>query len=93
LSIYVQLYAVLGGLEFYILGPAIGALIMTFVPEYLRIVKEWEPIITGILLLAVILFSPGGILGTIKSPQALNMSNLRSLVERLRALLARNKNG
>jgi len=93
LSIYVQLYAVLGGLEFYILGPAIGALVMTFVPEYLRIVKEWEPIITGILLLAVILFFPGGILGTIKSPQALNMGNLRSIFKSLKSRLARNKNG
>ena len=93
LSIYVQLYAVLGGLEFYILGPAIGALVMTFVPEYLRIVKEWEPIITGALLLIVILFFPGGILGTIKSPRALNMSNLQSLLKRLKARMNRNKNG
>jgi branched-chain amino acid transport system permease protein len=91
LSIYVQLYAVLGGLEFYILGPAIGALVMTFVPEYLRIVKEWEPIITGVLLLIVILFFPGGILGTIKSPQAWNMSNPRSLLKRLKARLLHNK--
>lgn len=93
LSIYVQLYAVLGGLEFYILGPAIGALVMTFVPEYLRIVKEWEPIITGVLLLVVILFFPGGILGTIKSPQALNMNSLRSILKSLKARLARNNDG
>ena len=93
LSIYVQLYAVLGGLEFYILGPAVGALVMTFVPEYLRIVKEWEPIITGALLLIVILFFPGGILGTVKSPRALNMSNLQSGLKRLKARLAGNKNG
>jgi len=84
---------VLGGLEFYILGPATGALVMTFVPEYLRIVKEWEPIITGVLLLVVILFFPGGILGTIKSPQALNMHNLRSLFKSLKARLTRNNDG
>jgi branched-chain amino acid transport system permease protein len=64
-SIYIQLYAVLGGLEFYIMGPAVGAVIMTFVPEYLRVVKEYEPIVTGVLLLLVILFFQGGILGTI----------------------------
>lgn len=93
LSIYVQLYAVLGGLEFYILGPAIGALVMTFVPEYLRVVKEWEPIITGVLLLVVILFFPGGILGTIKGPRALNMNNLQSLLKRLKARLPQNKSG
>jgi branched-chain amino acid transport system permease protein len=67
LSIYIQLYAVLGGLEFYILGPAIGAVVMTFIPEYLRVVKEVEPIITGLLLLVIILFFPGGILGSIKN--------------------------
>jgi branched-chain amino acid transport system permease protein len=65
-SILIQLYAVLGGLEFPIFGPAIGAVIMTFVPEMLRIAKEIEPIITGVLLLIIILFFPGGLLGTIK---------------------------
>ena len=93
LSIYVQLYAVLGGLEFYILGPAVGALVMTFVPEYLRIVKEWEPIITGVLLLVVILFFPGGILGTIRSPRALNMDNLQSLLGRFKGRTHTNKKG
>lgn len=69
LSIYIQLYSVLGGLEYYILGPAIGALIMTFIPEYLRVIKEVEPIVTGILLLVIILFFPGGILGLLKNTE------------------------
>ena len=66
---------------------------MTFVPEYLRVVKEWEPIITGILLLIVILFFPGGILGSIRSPRALNPGSLRSLLQRLKVRLVRNKTG
>jgi branched-chain amino acid transport system permease protein len=65
-SIYIQLYSVLGGLEFYILGPVVGATILTFVPEFLRIAKEFEPIITGVVLVVVILFFPGGILGTLQ---------------------------
>ena len=65
-SILIQLYAVLGGLEFPILGPAIGAVVMTFVPEMLRIAKEIEPVITGVLLLIIILFFPEGLLGTMK---------------------------
>ena len=77
LSIYVQLYAVVGGLEYYILGPIIGAVLMTFVPEYLRIVKEIEPIITGALLLIIILFFPGGILGTIKNSKVDPFWNLK----------------
>ena len=67
LSIYIQLYSVLGGLEYYIMGPAIGALIMTFIPEYLRVIKEIEPIVTGVLLLVIILFFPGGILGSFRN--------------------------
>jgi branched-chain amino acid transport system permease protein len=91
LSIYVQLYAVLGGLEFYILGPAIGALIMTFVPEYLRVVKEMEPIITGILLLIIILFFPGGILGTIRNSTNISFERFGLRVKKITALLTGKK--
>jgi branched-chain amino acid transport system permease protein len=77
-SILIQLYAVLGGLEFPILGPAIGAVVMTFVPEMLRIAKEVEPIITGVLLLIIILFFPGGLLGTMKGLFRLASAEARS---------------
>jgi len=74
-SIRIQLYPVLGGLDYYILGPAVGAIIMTFVPEYLRITKEVEPIITGLLLLLIIVFFPGGVLGVIfRSGRAMSLS-------------------
>jgi branched-chain amino acid transport system permease protein len=75
-SIYIQLYSVLGGLEFYILGPIVGAIIVTFVPEFLRIAKEFEPIITGFVLVVVVLFFPGGILGTIQKCQHFNMGGI-----------------
>jgi branched-chain amino acid transport system permease protein len=61
-SIYVQIYSILGGLNFYILGPVIGAAIITFVPELLRVGKEIEPIMTGTVLLFLVIFLPGGIL-------------------------------
>jgi branched-chain amino acid transport system permease protein len=90
-SIYVQLYAVLGGLEFYILGPAIGAVIMTFVPEYLRVVREIEPIITGVLLLIIILFFPGGILGTIRKSPKPSFENFSAGVKKIGASLTGRK--
>jgi branched-chain amino acid transport system permease protein len=65
-AIYIQLYCVLGGLNFYILGPVIGSTFLTFIPEFLRITKEIEPIVTGILLLIIILFFADGILGTLQ---------------------------
>jgi branched-chain amino acid transport system permease protein len=61
-SIYVQIYSILGGLNFYILGPVLGSLIMTFVPEFLRVSKEIEPIVTGAILVGLVIFLPGGIL-------------------------------
>ena len=61
-SIYVQIYSILGGLNSYILGPVIGAAIITFVPELLRVGKEIEPIMTGIVLVLLVIFLPGGIL-------------------------------
>lgn len=64
-SILVQLYPILGGIHFYILGPTLGAAIMTFVPELLRIAEEIEPIITGLLVLIIVLFFPAGILGSL----------------------------
>lgn len=61
-GINIQIFSLLGGLNFYILGPVIGAAIMTFVPEFLRVSKEIEPILTGALLVFLVIFLPGGIL-------------------------------
>jgi branched-chain amino acid transport system permease protein len=66
-SINIQLYSVLGGLEHYLLGPVIGAIIMTFVPEQLRVINEYNTIVTGLLLIVIILFFRGGIIGIFKS--------------------------
>jgi branched-chain amino acid transport system permease protein len=82
-SIRIQLYPVLGGLDYYILGPAVGAIIMTFVPEYLRIAKEVEPVITGMLLLLIIVFFPGGILGVVVKSRP--TVNLPVLIKRIRS--------
>ena len=62
-SINVQIFAILGGLNYYIVGPAVGAAIMTFVPELLRVGREIEPVITGAaLILLKVIFLPGGVL-------------------------------
>ena len=66
-SILVQLYPILGGVNFYVGGPIVGAAFMAFVPEFMRIADEIEPIITGVLIVLVILFLPGGILGSLQN--------------------------
>jgi len=65
-TIYVHVYAILGSIEFPILGPAVGSLIMTFVPEFLRVTEGIEPIFTGVLIVLLIIFLPSGLLGLTK---------------------------
>jgi branched-chain amino acid transport system permease protein len=62
-TIYVHVYAILGGINSPILGPVIGSLIMTLIPEFLRVTEGVEPIFTGILIILLILFLPSGLLG------------------------------
>ena len=61
-TIYVHIFAILGGVDFAILGPIVGSVVMTFVPELLRITKVIEPIVTGVLVILIILFLPRGLL-------------------------------
>ena len=86
-NISIQLFAVLGGLGFYILGPTIGAVIVTSAPELLRVIKEFEPIITGGLILVIIMFFPGGILGTLQKFPHLSLASLSARVKEIKAWL------
>jgi hypothetical protein len=64
-----------------------GAVIMTFLPEFLRIAKELEPVITGALLLFVILFFPGGILGTLKKFPRFDLADPSAQIRGVKAYL------
>ena len=68
-TIYVHVYAILGGIGFPILGPVVGSLIMTIVPEILRVTEAAEPIFTGLLIILLIMFLPNGLLGLSSSWQ------------------------
>jgi branched-chain amino acid transport system permease protein len=66
-SLYSQVYAILGGINFAIWGPIIGSAILTVVPEALRAGKEIEPIYTGIIVILLVMFLPDGLLGLFSS--------------------------
>jgi branched-chain amino acid transport system permease protein len=68
--IYVQMYAILGGIGAPILGPILGAAILTIVPEALRFTKGFEPIITGALIILILIFIPQGIMGLFQGRSA-----------------------
>jgi branched-chain amino acid transport system permease protein len=67
-TIYVQCYAILGGVAFPLLGPIVGAGVMTLLPETLRIASVWASVITGAILVLLVLFFPNGLLGLIRDP-------------------------
>lgn len=74
-NIYVQIYAILGGLGYATFGPFIGSAVMTFFPEFIRMTRELASIFTGVLLILLILFLPEGLLG---------LGKYRSNIPRLR---------
>jgi branched-chain amino acid transport system permease protein len=61
-SILVQIKATVGGVTTVILGPVIGAVVMTIVSELLRgYMAGLEPLFFGVFLILVIFFMPGGL--------------------------------
>ncbi len=55
-------YAVLGGTGAWF-GPIIGGMIMGALPELLRVANEYRGFMVGLVLWAVIVFLPGGVIG------------------------------
>lgn len=72
-------YAVLGGTSTWI-GPIVGGMVLTALPETLRAVNQYRGVFTGAVLLAVILYLPGGLV---------DPAGFRSTVRRIRNRLRR----
>lgn len=64
-SVEILAMSTIGGLG-YITGGVVGAVILGAIPEVFSFVEDYEMIIYGVILAAVIMFFPGGISGTIK---------------------------
>lgn len=54
-------FAVLGGTSTWV-GPIVGALVLTAMPEVLRFLKEFRGVFNGLVLLVVIVYLPGGLI-------------------------------
>jgi branched-chain amino acid transport system permease protein len=65
-AMYLQMYAVLGGVGSPIVGPLLGAGIFTFIPELLRPTGEFSSIIVGVIIILILAFMPQGILGLVR---------------------------
>ena len=58
--------AILGGIGYAILGPLSGSLVMTLLPEMMRIAKLIAPIVNGVVLILLVLFLPRGLLSLLE---------------------------
>ncbi len=70
LETYVTLNAVtmviIGG-EGTLVGPIIGAVLVTFLPEVLRVADQYRMVFFGLVLLASIIYAPSGITGLVRN--------------------------
>ena len=61
-SIYIVIYMVVGG-EHKFFGPILGAFILTLLPELARPLKEYQPIVFGLLVIVIMYFMRQGLMG------------------------------
>jgi branched-chain amino acid transport system permease protein len=59
----VMVYLIIGGMTYSLSGPIFGALIATFVPEYLRVEAQYQTIFSSAIVIIILMFLPQGILG------------------------------
>jgi branched-chain amino acid transport system permease protein len=74
-SIYTLIYVVVGGAANFA-GPIVGATIFTLIPEMVRGLKEYLPLVFGGLLIFIVFVMPGGITG-IKIPFNMIFTRIR----------------
>jgi len=49
-----------------LIGPIIGAVFLTYIPELLSFANHFRPILMGVILIIVTLFAPQGIIGILR---------------------------
>ena len=57
---------VVGGGQATVAGPALGAIVFTFLPEFLRVAAFYRMLIYGVILLLAIMFMPRGIVDALQ---------------------------
>ena len=60
-SVYVVLYVIMGGVN-NMWGPPLGAAVMTLLPEMIRGLQAWRPIVFGVVIVVLLLVRPEGLL-------------------------------
>jgi branched-chain amino acid transport system permease protein len=59
-AIDMLVWAVVGGIAF-VIGPILGAVLLTILPEVLRFTQNYREVVNGLILMAIVLFRPDGL--------------------------------
>ena len=59
-SVYAAFYVMLGGVN-NLLAPALGAIVLTLLPDYFSVLQEWRPTFFGVAIISVLVLFPSGI--------------------------------
>jgi branched-chain amino acid transport system permease protein len=60
-SLYGHYLTFVGGVN-NMIGPFVGAVVMTLLPEYFRVLADWRPTVFGLAVLLMLLVRPDGLL-------------------------------
>jgi branched-chain amino acid transport system permease protein len=73
-AVSILAFAVLGGSTSYV-GPILGAVVLTGLPEVLRAAREYRGVVNGLVLMLVIVYLPGGLISLV--PKSLSLRRAR----------------
>jgi branched-chain amino acid transport system permease protein len=65
-SAYYLVYVAVGG-SINVFGPILGALVLNILSEFLRPIKEFEPIVFALILIGAVLLLKGGLIGLVET--------------------------
>jgi len=64
-GVLAMIYPFIGGLTHSLMGPILGAIVASFIPDYFQFAAEYQVIATSVMVILILIFLPQGILGWI----------------------------
>jgi branched-chain amino acid transport system permease protein len=59
-AVAILIFAVVGGIAT-VIGPVVGAVFLSAIPEVFRFVKDYRDVVNGLILIAIVVFRPQGL--------------------------------
>ncbi len=77
LAVSILVWAVVGGIAF-VIGPIVGAVVLTALPEILRFTQNYRDVVDGLILILIVLFRPDGLVARRRGGRGGRMRRVRA---------------